>query len=138
MFAVLWFDLMFDVQVLGNRGRDVPEAARAAIAVYYARVTTAARPMNRLVAAVMLLTLVALGFEGGRGDLAAGRAWPAFALALVAIGLAATRTVPNAVRLGRATDDAAQQSRLARAILRDHLVCITAIAAVLVLQLAPT
>ena len=50
LLAVLRFDLMFDVQVLGRRADDVPEAAIASIAAYYRRVTTAARPMNLLVA----------------------------------------------------------------------------------------
>ena len=56
LLAVLWFDLMFDVQALRHRGREVPEDAVASIAAYYRRVTTTARPMNRL-AAVMLATL---------------------------------------------------------------------------------
>ena len=58
-------------------------------------------------------------------------------LALGAIGLAGARTVRNAVRLGQQLDDAATQSRLARTILRDHIVCLGAIGAVLVLQLLP-
>jgi hypothetical protein len=45
--------------------------------------------------------------------------------------------VRNAVRLGRGGDDAAVASRLARSVLRDHVACFTAIAVVLVLQLAP-
>jgi hypothetical protein len=56
---------------------------------------------------------------------------------LGAVGLAAGRTVANAQRLGRQADDAAQQSRLAHMILRDHVLCIGAIAIVLALQLAP-
>jgi hypothetical protein len=47
LLAVLWFDLMFDVQVLGRDERELPEERLASIAAYYARVTTAARPMNR-------------------------------------------------------------------------------------------
>ena len=59
LLAVLWFDLMFDVQVLGHSERELPEPVLASIAGYYGRVTTAARPMNRLVASVMLATLAA-------------------------------------------------------------------------------
>ena len=51
LLAVLWFDLMFDVQVLGHGPHALPERVLASIAAYYGRVTTAARPMNRLVAA---------------------------------------------------------------------------------------
>ena len=93
LLAVLWFDLMFDIQVVWRReagegaraapaarGGLLPEAVLRSIAAYYARVTTAARPMNRLVAAVMLATLAAIvveitGGEGpdvGRGRLARG------------------------------------------------------------------
>ena len=53
-----------------------------------------------------------------------------------AIALAAARTVPSAVRLGTRSDPPGVQSDLARSILRDHLVCFAAIAAVLVVQLA--
>src|SRR5205809_24891 len=58
LLAVLWFDLMFDVQVLGRgRGGDpLPEEVLASIATYYRRVTTQARPMNYLVGVVMLVT----------------------------------------------------------------------------------
>ena len=59
------------------------------------------------------------------------------ALTLGAIGLAAGRTVRNAVRLGQQRDDAATQSRLARTILHDHISCLSAVGAVLVLQLLP-
>jgi hypothetical protein len=137
LLAVLCFDQMFDVQARGYPERDVPAAIRSSIAAYYARVTTAARPMNRLIAATMLVTIGALLAELVRGDLPAWRASPALVLTLGAVGLAAGRTVRNAVRLGSQTDDAEQQSRLAHVILRDHVVCIVAITAVLVLQLAP-
>src|SRR3954451_7239848 len=59
LLAVLWFALMVDVQARGGAG----EPALASIAAYYARVTTAARPMNRLIASVMALTLVAIIVE---------------------------------------------------------------------------
>ena len=70
-------------------------------------------------------------------ELALWRAILSLALALGAIGLAGARTVRNAVRLGQQRDDATTQSRLARSILRDHVACIAAIGAVLVLQLLP-
>src|SRR5258708_7036511 len=59
LLAVLWFDLMFDVQARGHTASDVPADVRASIAAYYARVTTAARPMNRLVPLVMVTTIAA-------------------------------------------------------------------------------
>ena len=43
LLAVLWFDLMFDVQVLRNPAR---RGALDSVSAYYRRVTTSARPMN--------------------------------------------------------------------------------------------
>jgi hypothetical protein len=62
--------------------------------------------------------------------------WTSLALAGAAVGLAAARTVPSAVRLGTRADPPAVQSRLARSILRDHLVSFGTIAGVLAIQLA--
>ena len=137
LLAVLWMDLMFDVQARGHRDRPVPPSPRASIAAYYARVTTAARPMNRLIALVMLVTVGSLAFEVVDGTVPAWRSVPALVLAIGAVALAGARTVPNAVRLGTGADDDATQSRLAVAILRDHVSCVVAIVAVLVLLLIP-
>ena len=133
LLAVLWFDLMFDVQSRGHA--EVPEAAVASIAAYYARVTTAARPMNRLVATAMLATLAAVIVQIAKGDDPAWVGWASLALVATAVGIAASHTVPAAVRLGTRRDPLDAQRRLARSILRDHLVCVSAIALVLVLQL---
>jgi hypothetical protein len=137
LLAVLWFELMCDVPVGGRKRGEVPADALASISRYYARVTTAVRPMNRLVPVAMLVTLGALITELVGGDLASWRALVSLALAVFAIGLALGRTVRNAVRLGRGVDDAVVVSRLARSVLRDHVACFTAIVLVLVLQLLP-
>jgi hypothetical protein len=150
LLAVLWFDLMFDVQVwsagagtadrarlLGRRREEaVPETALASIAAYYARVTTAARPMNRLIAAMMLATLAALVVELTEGHRPLWAGWVSLALALAAISVAARRTVANAVRLGARRDPVGVQGALARSVLRDHLFCFAAIGAMVGLQLA--
>jgi hypothetical protein len=137
LLAVLWFDLMFDVQVARReRDRDPPEEVLASIAAYYARVTTSARPMNRLIAAVMVATVAALVLQLAGDDAPTWVSIASLVLAGAAIALTATRTLPNAVRLGTRGDPAAAQSRLARSVLRDHLVCLAAIAGVLVIQLA--
>jgi hypothetical protein len=136
LLAVLWFDLMHDVQVRGHDPAvDLPEPVLASIAGYYARVTTGARPMNRLVAVAMLATLAAVVVELLEGLEPAWLPWASFVLVLAPVGLAGRRTVPSAVRLGARRDDAAGQSRLARTIYRDHLVCFVGIASVLLLQL---
>ena len=136
LLAVLWFDLMFDVQVLRHPAPRVPEAALESIARYYRRVTTDARPMNRLVALVMLGTLAAIVIQIAKGDDPAWVAWTSLVLAGGAIGLAAGHTFGAARRLGARADASEVQGRLARSILRDHLLCLAAIASVLVLQLA--
>jgi hypothetical protein len=136
LLAVLWFDLMFDVQVRGHRGGSVPEEVLASIAAYYARVTTAAHPMNRLIATVMLGSIAAIVVEIASGDPPVWVGWASLALALPAISLAAVRIVPGAVRLGARRDSAERQSRLANEIFRGHVLCAVLIAALLVLQLA--
>ena len=135
LLAVLWFDLMFDVQVRAHRDGELPEEVRASIAGYYRRVTTGARPMNRLIAAVMVGTLAAIVAQLARGDAPAWAAWASLALAAAAIGLAGAHTVPAAVRLGRRDASPRVESRLARAIGRDHVLSLAAIAALLVVQL---
>ena len=53
LLAVLWFDLMFDVQTHKHPADPLPPEVLASISSYYRRVTTEAYPMNRLVALVM-------------------------------------------------------------------------------------
>ena len=138
LLAVLWFDLMFDVQTRKHVGNPLPAEVLASISAYYRRVTTEAYPMNRLVVLVMLLTLAAIVVEivvaapwTGPWYVACG------SLLLAGSGFVPTlrRTVPNARRLGRGTDPPDVQSTLARAIYRDHLFSFTRMSAVLVLQL---
>jgi hypothetical protein len=136
LLAVLWFDLMFDVQVIGKRGVVLPEAVLASIAGYYRRVTSAARPMNRLIATVMVATLAALVVEVAHVHGRGWAPWTSLGLAGAPIVLAASHTVPGAVRLGSGSDPPERQSALARSILRDHLLCLVLIAALLVVQLA--
>jgi hypothetical protein len=136
LLAVLWFDLMFDVQVLGHGSGVLPQPVLDSIGAYYARVTTAARPMNRLIATVMLATLGLIVAEIVKGKPSPWIAYASLALAAFAIVLAGVRTVPSAVRLGAGRDSVADQSALARAILRQHVLCFASIIAVLTLQLA--
>lgn len=136
LLAVLWFDLMFDVQASGRRRTPLPEPVLSSISGYYGRVTTTARPMNRLVMVAMAGTLAAIGLELARGQ---GPLWvraSSPALALPPMLLAGMRTVPNAVRLGTGAGSVEDRSALARAILRDHVCCAVAIAGLLGVQLA--
>ncbi len=140
LLAILWMDFIFDAQVFGHRdaGAELPEPVLASIAGYYHRATTTSRPMGRLIAIVMLVLLGALGFEAFRGHDPGWLLVTSGLLASVPVVLAMAYTVPNAVRLGQRTDPPARQSRLARSICRDHLLCIACMLAFLALWLART
>jgi hypothetical protein len=137
LLAVLWMDLLFDVQVLRHRRTAVlPEEVLGSIAAYYRRVTTDARPLGHLVGLAMLATTGAAAGLLVRG---AAPLWlRAASLVLVAApaGLAARRIVPDAIRLGARADTVETQSALARAICRGHLACFVSIAAFVALQIA--
>ena len=134
LLAVLWFDLMFDVQV---RGRGEPsDEALASIAAYYRRVTLQARPMNRLVALVMAWTIGSLIAEATGDEVARWRAVACLVLVAGAAGLALLHTFGNGARLGAGRQPRERQVVLARLMLRDHLLCLVAIVSVLALQLS--
>ena len=136
LVAVLWFDLMFDVQVLRHR-RDVrvPEDVLDSMAAYYRRVTTTASPMGRLVAVVMLTLLLGLTVQAVRDDAPRWVSAVSITAAVLAIGLAMLRVFGRARRLGTRTDPVHLRSSLARSILRDHVICLAAMLTLLATQL---
>lgn len=138
LLAVLWMDLMFDVQVVRFRrqGSELPESVLASISTYYQRVTTSAKPMGHLIGVVMLIAVTVLAAQ-----LVFDRERRWFALASLPlccgpILLAGLRVYPNAVRLGRRSGTPIQQSMLAHAIYRDHLLCFGGILALIALQVS--
>ena len=135
LLAVLWFDLMFDVQTRKSAANVLPPDVLASISAYYRRVTTEAYPMNRLVALVMLLTLAAICVEIVRGEYAWWIAWGSLLVAASGFVPTLMRTVPNARRLGTAQDSPEEQTRLARAICRDHMLSFARMSVLLILQL---
>jgi hypothetical protein len=135
LLAVLWFDLMFDVQVRHRRERKLPADLLRSISGYYGRVTMGARPMSRLIGLVMIGTLVAIVIQIAKSDTPDWVAWTSLTLAALPITLAAMHTFPAAVRLGERADTEEVQSRLARSIFRDHLLCLVSIGFLLALQL---
>jgi len=136
LLAVLWFDLMFDVQTRQFTDKaTLPAGVLASISAYYRRVTTDAFPMNRLVALVMALTLAAIVAEIVQGRSPWWVSWGSLVLAGSGFPFTIARTVPNARRLGRAADSPAEQSRLARSIRRDHMMSFARMFLVLCLQL---
>lgn len=136
LLAVLWFDLMFDVQTRGHGGEILPPEVLDSIVGYYRRVTTEAYPMNRLVSTVMLLTLLAIALQIREGRSRWWVGWGSLAMLCVGVFLALTRTVPNAVRLGSGVDDLATQSALARSIYGDHVWAFARTGFLIVLQLS--
>ncbi len=144
LVAVLWFDLMFDVQVLGHpAAATLPESVLASIAAYYRRVTTDGAPMGNLVGVVMLLTLVVAAATvlraggGRRGSRRSRRGLPFLALLVGAapILLAVFWVLPDAVALGARSGTPSVQSALAWSIFRAHVFCLGAMAVFVLLQL---
>jgi hypothetical protein len=135
LLAVLWFDLMFDVQTRGHTGEILPPEVLASISAYYRRVTTEAHPMNRLVSTVMVLTIVAICAEIREGRTRWWIGWGSLGIVGLGVVFTLTRTVPNAVRLGAGTDTLAVQTQLARAIYSDHVFAFGRMLALLGLQL---
>ena len=150
LIAVLWFDLMFDSQVLrgtgsrtdvrptgaGNQGPVLPDAVLASIAGYYRRVTTDASPMGQLVGAVMAILVVALVFQLESDEAPVWVSAVSIPAALLATGLAIVRVFGEARRLGRREDSPEVQSALAGSIFREHMVCLAAMSVVLGVQIA--
>jgi hypothetical protein len=135
LFAVLWMDLIFDAQVLADRhpGSELPESVLDSIARYYRRAVTESRPMSRLIAVVMVVFLGALGFRAVRGHDPGWLIAVSTVLAGAPILLAATHTVPNAVRLGSRSGSPGTQTALARSIWRDHVAYAACMLAFLIL-----
>jgi hypothetical protein len=138
LLAVLWFDLMFDVQVLPYGGSEapLPEEVLASIAAYYRRVTIDAG-MSPLVGAVMFAAVGGTLWQSLRGR---GPAWlraVTLALVVVPVGVAMLQIFPDAARLAERADSPAVQSALARSICHAHLVCFACIALFVGVQLLP-
>jgi len=137
LLAVLWMDLMFDVQVAGTGKEhpELPDEVLSSIAAYYRRVTTLARPMGHVVGGVMLIGLSALLFQTLRGGDRRGSAAASLFLFGAPAALALFRVYPNAVRLGSRAGSVLEQSQLARAIHREHLLCLGAMLLFVAVQL---
>jgi len=133
--AVLWFDLMFDVQVLGQPAGPLDPAVLDSITGYYQRVLIDASPMGRLVGLSMLVGWVSVGFQLKRRELTGPLGWLTAALLFAPTLLAGVRIVPNAAQLAGRADSLSVQSELARSICFDHLACLASIALFLALQL---
>jgi len=137
LVAILWIDLMFDVQVLRHRGRgtELPEPVLASIAGYYRRVTTTARPMGHVVGLVMAALVASLSIQITKEPGSRGLGLVSLLLCGGPIVLALGRIHPNAVRLAARKDPPPRQSALARSICREHLLCMAGMLGFVALQL---
>lgn len=132
--AILWVDLMFDVQAWGAAGTLAP-AVLDSIAGYYRRVTTDAAPMGNVISLVMILAILGTVVQFARGGLPLWLRAGTVLTLLLPVVAALTVIVPAAVRLGSQSDEPAIQSELARTLLSGHLWCLASIAVFLVLEL---
>ena len=123
LLGILWMDLLFDVQLFRAGPAAVPT-----IAAYYRHATIEAYPMNRLIAVMMLVTAIGALIQLLRSR-SRRRDAVLFARAAIPVGLALSRIVPNAMRLGGGADSAAEQARLAWTICIEHLICFASMAA---------
>ncbi|AWY99767.1 hypothetical protein RHODOSMS8_00209 [Rhodobiaceae bacterium] len=138
LLAVLWFDLMFDVQVWPHWGQEtLPEEVLASIAGYYQRVTSDAAPMNLLVGTVMVIVLLTTLLRARDKRVNFWNRVGTIALVGPAIAAGVEIAFPFAVQLGARTDDLVTQTELANAIFVTHVACFVAITLMLVLQYLP-
>ena len=133
LMAILWMDLLFDVQAAGSTGTVLPEAVLASIAAYYRRVTTDAYPMDRLIALVMIACVGNAGL-GLRQRVDRSLQAVAVLLVISPVILAGARVLPNAIKLGARSGTVAEQSALAQRILHDHIACLLSIAGFILVQ----
>jgi hypothetical protein len=135
LLAVLWFDLMFDVQVWPHWGTGaLPEDVLASISTYYQRVTIDAAPMNLLVGAIMFMTIGAVLWNLFSGT---HSLWVRVTtLILLSVPVAAAQLVifPNAQLLAARAGDLATQTDLANGIFASHVACFVAITLMIGLQ----
>ncbi len=138
LLAVLWFDLMFDVQVWPYWGQEVlPEMVLASIAGYYQRVTTDAAPMNLLVGTVMVLVLLTAFMRARDKRVTPWNRFSTLILAGAATSAGIEIAFPIAEQLGTRTDDLVTQTELANTIFVTHVACFVAITLMLLLQFVP-
>ncbi len=135
--AVLWMDLMFDVQAWSSQGTLAAEQL-ATLATYYRRVTTDADPMGSLISLVMIVALLGCVVQLSRGRLPLWLRLATLGTLLAPVLTALIVIVPSAVRLGSGADEAEVQSALARTILTGHLWCLVSIVAFVILQIVAT
>jgi len=138
LLAVLWFDLMFDVQVWPHWGTaTLPEDVLASISTYYQRVTIDAAPMKLLVGGIMFLTIAAVLWNFVNRQQALWVRISTFILLSIPVAAAQLVIFPNAQLLAARAGDLATQTGLANGIFVAHVACFIAILLLIMLQFLP-
>ncbi len=120
LFAVVWWDMVFDSQTLKHPTGTLPPDVLASLSGYYRRCTVEGGPMMYLPVLIMVLVLVAIVTEIMQGWVIPWVGWVSLALAAWAVISVAFIAVPRAQRIGRAQEPPEVLSGLARTALRLH------------------
>ncbi len=131
LLAVLWMDLMFDVQYFSRE----PVDAVTSIATYYRRVTLDAGWMSGLIATVMLVTIVGVVIQVRISRTPRWRRAVTAVLAFAPITLALVLVVPAARELGASNASVVDRLELVRFIAWSHLGCFASMACFLATQI---
>lgn len=135
LFAIVWWDMIFDSQVLNHPTGDLPPDVLATTSSYYRRCTVEGRPMMYLPVVVMLLTLASIVCELLRHIGPAWVGWTSLALAAGGTVSVAFIAVPRAQRIARAQESPEVLSDLARFVFKLHALAAICWIVVIVLQL---
>lgn len=136
--GILWLDLIFDVQILGvGEHEDLRRADTLnSVATYYRHATGGARRLDLLIAVVMVLTLAAIIVQWCDQTNPLWVSCTSLIATALPIMLAAGHTLPSAKKLAATPPSATEERhRLARTVLRDHVVALSGIVIAIIVQL---
>lgn len=134
LLAIIWVDMMFDIQAYRAKTKTLPEKILSATASYYRQITKGADPMRQLVTFVMAVLGLALIYDLALGTTPLWYRGVSFALAIPGPVLALVRTLKNAMRLSERGDSVETQSALAHSLFSDHLFSFVLMSAFLLWQ----
>jgi hypothetical protein len=134
LLSVLWMDLLFDSQVVGESGPTLSDQSLSSIRHYYQRIQTDKSPLLILIAGVMLVTILTAVYDLVRAVKRRGWQMAALFSSSAPIVFAQLVIIPQAALLGSGQESLKIQSELARSIFLEHLVCIASITVFLAIQ----
>ncbi len=135
LLTVVWWDMVFDSQVLRHPTGTLPSDVLATTSSYYRRCTIEGAPMMYLPLVMMVVVLAAIAWELWKAAVTPWVGWLSLALAVWGVVSVAFMAVPRAQRIGRAQDSPDVLSGLARTVFRLHASAAACWIVVIVLQL---